>query len=91
MIEILKEQLKELTFLMEKLDEVLPDKEIKYEHDLYEDKKRIPLPKIDPVASREEPKQEIKREPERPKDNTAADMHRLEQALSSIEKKLGKL
>ena len=79
-IEVLKDQIKELTFLMEKLDEKLPNRKIDYETTLHTAKEEV----VEPEEPKPEPKVEAK-----PK--TDVEVDKLQDALASIEKKLSKL
>ena len=83
-VSILQDQLKELTFLLDKLNTAIPDKQIEYEKDLAQES----LQQVD------KPKQKTKTiiqaptptQPTPPPEET--DMAKLERVLGSIEKKL---
>lgn len=82
LISVLRDQIKEMTFLMNKLDERLPDKKIEYEHDIYEAKHKPQVEKKD-----EAPEKTV----EQPVQESSDEVDHLENALKSIEEKLNKL
>ncbi|MFH1916324.1 MAG: hypothetical protein ABIJ21_03600 [Nanoarchaeota archaeon] len=80
---ILREQLKELTFLLDKLNTAIPDKQIEYEKDLVQESlHEIEKPKPQKTTTRVQPPTQ----PTPPPEET--DMAKLERVLGSIEKKL---
>ncbi|MBU1976272.1 MAG: hypothetical protein KKG59_07765 [Nanoarchaeota archaeon] len=90
LMEILKEQIKEVSFLFEKLDGALPDKKIKYEREMYEASIKNVMEKKKEL--KEVPKIEKPKEKEKPKeDDHMSDVDKLQDALANIEQKLNKL
>ena len=85
LVEVLKDQIKELTFLLDKLDEKIPDKQIDFEKDIYEEKQK-PVEEPKPEVKVEKP--EVKPKVEVPK---KSEVDKLQDALASIEKKLSSL
>lgn len=84
-IALLKEQLKELTFLLDKLNKLIPDRQIEYEKELFQEiqakppQKTTQKPTTPPIPSAA------------PSHPQADDMAKLENVLASIEQKLANM
>jgi polyhydroxyalkanoate synthesis regulator protein len=79
----LKDQLKELTFLLDKLNKAVPDRQIEYEKEIFQqaiqEPKTVPKATV-PVAA-----------PTPPSASPPDDMAKLERVLASIEQKLSNM
>lgn len=95
LIEVLKDQMKEITFLMEKLNDKIPDKELEYEADLVEKAEHPPVVEEAKVETVDVPEEQPESKPveiaPKPEPKPVSEMDKLQNALSSIENKLSKL